>query len=312
MPRQFYYDSESDNGDDLFSDSDKSEENVESKARSTPKTTNRDDVKREYNKYKNLGKEKASRESKQNKHQNPYSSSSSSSPNPSSSTLYMEVHNYFKDSFKSTSSKGDSDAFKYLLRKAPVSVVLDHLHFLFYVNRDNSTNTRILLAYNDKFNVVSRYFLKAMKTEGRASSAMMSMEDLSKKISRKTPLATIDNLLHFTPEFILLKTIQAGDMKSYDQIVSEWELEEGFKRSCDLIAAFFGVRSFFSDSSRYIYRQALIISCICGGSVETLSKVVKDTDTKWLSDFTMRKTREMCTPPDAMLFFLQDSYGLNL
>lgn len=223
---------------------------------------------------------------------------------------YLEVNRHFEAAFEASSH--DPDAFKYLLKKAPVPVVLHHLHFLFYVNRDNSTNTRILLAYNDKFNIVSRYFLKAMKTEGRGSSAMKSLEDVSGGISRKMKLKTIDNLLHFTPEFILFKTIQAGNMESHDQIVSDWELVDGFRRSCDLIAAFFGVRVFFSDASRYINRQALVIACISGGSVDTLSKIIKDTDTKWLSDFTMRKTREMCTPPRVMLDFLEEMYDLKM
>ena len=223
---------------------------------------------------------------------------------------YLEVIRRFEEAIES--SAHDPEAFKYLLRKAPVAVVLDHLHSLFFVNRKNSTNTEILSVYNDKFNVVSRYFLKAMKTVGRGSSAMRSLEAVSDQISRKKNLKSIDNLLHFTPEFILLKTIQAGNLESYDQIVSEWELVDGFRRSCDVIAAFYGVRVFFSDASRYIDRQALIISCICGGSVDTLSKIVKDTDTKWLSDYTMRKTRERCTPPRVMLDFLQDSYGLTM
>lgn len=331
--------------DDMFSDSDDSSEtktrrsnpykvNAESKADITRES--RADIRREYKEYENYKvskddekREKIRREYKKLKKllslEGPRSpkSTSTTTPRATSTTTPRskprstrrcsdEVVRHFREAFKATSTQGDSDAFKYLLRKAPVPVVLHHLHFLFYVNRDNSTNTRILNSYNDKFNVVSRYFLKAMKAELRAASAMKSIDEVSRRISRKTPLVQIDNLLHFTPEFILLKTIQAGDMKSHDQIVSEWELVDGFKPCRDLIAAFFGVRPFFSDTSRYTNRQAVIISCICGGSVETLSKIVKDTDTKWLTDFTMRKTREMCTPPDVMLKFLEDSYGLKM
>lgn len=299
----------------------RSESNVDTRRESNT------DIRREYKKYKKnrrpVDKEKIRREYNKYKDQLLSLEKGSSPPRspprsqPTStrkSTPYSEVVRHFKEAFKATSCETceDSDAFKYLLRKAPVAVVLHHLHFLFYVNRDSSTNTRILSSYNDKFNVVSRYFLKAMKTESRAASAMKSVDDVSKRILRKTPLVQIDNLLHFTPEFILLKTIQAGDMESHDQIVSEWELVDGFKPCRDLIAAFFGVKTFFSDTSRYTNRQAVIISCICGGSVETLLKIVKDTDTKWLTDFTMRKTREMCTPPDVMLKFLQDSYGLKM
>ena len=334
--------------DDMFSDSDDSSKtkagrsnpykvNVESKADITDES--RADIRREYKNYKaskdDEKREKIRREYKKLKKlldstprstPTPRATSTSTPRSPRSTSTSNqrarstrrstpcsdEVVRHFQEAFKATSTQGDSDAFKYLLRKAPVPVVLHHLHFLFYVNRDNSTNTRILNSYNDRFNVVSRYFLKAMKTESRAASAMKSIDEVSRRISRKTPLVQIENLLRFTPEFILLKTIQAGDMKSHDQIVSEWELVDGFRPCRDLIAAFFGVRTFFSDTSRYTNRQAVIISCICGGSVETLSKIVKDTDTKWLTDFTMRKTREMCTPPDVMLKFLQDSFGLKM
>lgn len=270
----------------------------------------KDKIRREYQKFKKLLSLETSPMSPTRS--TTRSMTRSKTRSTTKSAPHSEVVRHFREAFKETSCEGDSDAFKYLLRKAPVPVVLHQLHDLFYVNRDNSANTRILSSYNDKFNVVSRYFLKALKTESRATSAMKSKDDVSRKISKKTPLVRIHNLLHFTPEFILLKTIQAGDVESHDQIVSEWELVDGFRPCRDLIAAFFGVRSFFSDASRYTNRQALVISCICGGSVETLSKIIKDTDTKWLSDFTMRKTREMCTPPGVMLKFLQDSYGLTM
>lgn len=231
---------------------------------------------------------------------------------PRKSSAYLAVNKHFHQAFKDTSSEGDAEAFKYLLKKTPVAVVLHHMHFLFHINRDNANNMRLLVVYNAKYNIVSRYFLKAMKSEERASSAIQSLGEVLKQISKKTPLKNIDNLLHFTPEFILMATIQAGDMASYDKIVSEWEVVDAFKSSCDLIAAFFGVRNFFADPSRFVGRQSLIISCICGGSVDTLSRIVKSTDTKWLSDYTMRKTREMSTPPQAMLDHLANTYGLKM
>ena len=299
MPRRTKYETDlfSENSD-LFSDSDC--EPVDSKSNKT-----KDDMRREYMEHKQLKEPKEPKERKQRKQRK-------EATTPRTKSAYLAVNKHFQNAFKTTSATGDSDAFKYLLKKTPVPAVLHQLHFLFDINRGNNANTRLLVAYNDKFNIVSRYFLKAMLKDDRASLAMSSMAEVTKKILKKTSLNEIDNLLHFTPEFILMTTIQSGDMKSYDKIVSEWEVMDGFKRSCDLIAAFFGVRNFFSDSSRFVSRQALMISCICGGSIETLTKIVKNTDTKWLSDFTMRKSREMCTPPEAMLGFLEETYGLKM
>lgn len=305
MPRRTKYETDlfSDNSD-LFSDSDCDVE-LESSSKSSRSSKSKKEHKEPKEHMEHMEETNPKRRNKKKE-------AKETCRTPRTKSAYLAVNKHFQNAFKTTSATGDSDAFKYLLKKTPVPAVLHHLHFLFDINRGNSSNTRLLVAYNDKFNIVSRYFLKAMKADDRASSAMSSLADVSKKISKKTSLNEIDNLLHFTPEFILMTTIQAGDMKNYDKIVSEWELMDGFKGSCDLIAAFFGVRKFFSDSSRFVSRQALVISCICGGSVETLEKIVKNTDTKWLSDFTMRKSREMCTPPEAMLGFLEETYGLKI
>lgn len=213
--------------------------------------------------------------------------------------------------FKKTSESMDPDSFKHLLRKTPTAVVLHHLHTLFHINRESEVNTSILVAFNTKFNVVSRYFLKALRN-GRGSAAMESLNSVSRKLAKKTPLREIEDRHHFTPEFILMSTIQAGNMELHDKLVSEWDLVAGFKQSRDLVAAFFGIKSFFSDPSRYEDRQSLVISCICGGDVDTLTHFVKLTDDKWLSDYTMRKTREMCIPADAMLDYLEDKFGLKM
>ncbi len=320
--------------DDLFSDSDEDlvsprqedqEDHTKSKKDSVAKSVakSRSDVRREYIEYKR--REKKQRENVRTTGTTARTTGSTrttgttgttrttrTTRTPRGKAAYLAVNKYFEKAFKDTSASGDSEAFKYLLKKTPVPVVLHHMHFLFDTNRDNANNVRLLVAYNDRYNIVSRYFLKAMKSKDRAALAVQSLAEVSKKLFKKTALKDIDNLHHFTPEFILMTTIQAGDMDSYDKIVSEWEIMDAFKRSCDLIAAFFGVKNFFADTSRFVDRQALFISCICGGSVDTLSKIVKSTDTKWLSDFTMRKTREMSTPPQGMLEHLAENYGLKM
>ena len=224
----------------------------------------------------------------------------------------ISVSKQFANGYKKTSENGNPEEFKYLLKKSPVAVLLHYLHYLFYINRSNLQNTRILMVLNDRYNVVSRYFLKALKSDTRSETAMKSLSKVSNMVSSKVNFKQIDDINHFTPEFLAMVTIQSGDLKSYDKIVSEWELSSSFKRSCDLIAAFFGIKSFFSDESRYENRQNLVISCICGGSVNTLSKIIRVTDSKWLSDFTLRKTREICIPHVGMLEYLGEKYNLEI
>lgn len=222
------------------------------------------------------------------------------------------VSKHFADNYRRTSERGDLDSFKHLLKKSPIPVLLHYMHYLFYANRCNDENTKILMAFNGKYNIVSRYFLKALSSESRTKTSMESYEKVSKMLSRRIPLEDIGEIHHFTPEFICMEFIQAGNLVSFDKLFSEWELTDGFKLSCDLIAAFFGIKSFFSDESRYVCRQSLFISCICGGNVSTLSKIVKMTNSKWLNDYTMRKTREICIPPTEMLNHLESKYKLTM
>lgn len=223
----------------------------------------------------------------------------------------ISVSKHFADMYKKTSRNADPVEFKYLLKRSPIPVLLHYLHYLFYINTENLQNTKTLMGLNDKYNIVSRYFLKAMRSKTRKEDAMSSLRGVSKMLSdKKYGLKDIDDIIYFTPEFITMVTIQSGDLKIYERMVSEWDLFPGFKRSCDLIAAFFGVKTFFSDKTMYENRQNLIISCICGGSVKTLSKIVRMTDKTWLSDYTMRKTREICKPPRGMLEYLEEEYNL--
>lgn len=300
--------------DDVFSTKSGSEDN-DSNANiysRKPSQSDRRDMRQEYLEYKNKGRSKSKRRSigpSVGPSKTPRSDSSRAEPSRDKSKV-TETKKHFELALRKTSARGDRDAFKYVLKKTPVPVVLHYMHLLFYLNRQNDDNVRILTTYNDKFNIVSRYFIKAMQSESRAERAMSSVKTASKELLKRTPVKDVSDINHFTPEFILMKMIEAGNIVSFDQVLSEWEVHDGFKSSCDLVAAFFGIRKFFSDPTRFKLRQNLVISCICGGSVETLVKIV-GSDTMYLSDFTMRKTREMCTPSRKMLEYLRVTYGLT-
>jgi len=225
------------------------------------------------------------------------------------SCVKMSIH--FISIIRNTIEKEDVYALRDTLKKTPIAVVLHYLHYLFHLVRGKKDFTEVMVEYNKKYNIVSRYFLKSLRSEERTVEVMDSLQRVTTEITSKTPLDEIDGLLRFTPEMICMCTIQSGNMASHDKITSEWELARGFVKVSDLIAAFFGVKKYFSDPTRYSDRRDLIISCICGGSVKTLARVVRKTKTEFLTDYTLRKTRAICIPNDEMVKFLKEKYELS-
>ena len=197
------------------------------------------------------------------------------------------------------------------LRKTPLGVVLHYLHFLMYTVRDDEDLFDIMLSYNKKYNIVSRYFLKALRKEDKLKGAMDMLVEVTSEITNKTSLDEIKSLVYFTQEFIAMVTIQSGNMQIYDKITSEWELNERFEKNTDLIASFFGIKRFFSDPTRYNDRRELLISAICGGSVKTLSKIMRKTKSEFLTEYTLRKVRAVCIPNEEMIAYLLSKYDLR-
>jgi len=223
----------------------------------------------------------------------------------------VKMSAHFIKILQKTISDGDEDVFMDTLKKTPFAVNIHYLHFLFYISRDNKDITKILIDYNNKYNIVSKYFLKAIRSENNTKNAMEMLVDVTNEIIEKTPLDEIKNIRYFSPEFIVMVTIESGNIPVYERIVEEWELSEDFENSMDLIAAFFGIKKFFSDPEKYTDRRDLIISAICGGSTKLVSRIMRKTDSKYMTEYTLRKVRAMCIPNSEMLEFLERRYGLE-
>jgi len=83
------------------------------------------------------------------------------------------------------------------------------------------------------------------------------------------------------------------------------------QENLDLIAAFFGIKKFFSDSSKYTDRRELLISAICGGSIKLVARIMRKTDSKYMTEYTLRKVRAVCIPNKEMTDFIERRYGLQ-
>ena len=225
------------------------------------------------------------------------------------SCVAMSIH--FISVIKKTIEEEDADALKETLKKTPLAVVLHYLHYLFHLVNHDEDMFEIVKYYNDRYNIVSKYFLKALQNPDKTPRVMKSLVRVSDSLKNKVELDEIDDLLHFTPEFIVMVTIQSGNMVSHDKIIDEWELSPRFMKVRDLIAAFFGIKKYFSNPERFVERRDLIISAICGGSVKTISKIVRKTSNKYLTEYTLRKTRAICIPNLATVEYLQEKHGLE-
>ena len=223
----------------------------------------------------------------------------------------VKMSTHFIEILQNTIHDGDEDVFFDTLKKTPLAVNLHYMHFLFYTARENKEITRILLKYNAKYNIVSKYFLKAIRKEKTTEDAMSMLVDVTTEISERVPLDEIKNIRYFNPEFIVMVTIESGNMPVYKRIVEEWELHDEFEQNLDLIASFFGIKKFFSDPSNYNDRRELLVSSICGGSTKLVARIMRKTDSKYMTEYTLRKVRAICIPNKEMIEFLDRRYGLK-
>ena len=264
------------------------------------------EVKKREKKERKEKKEKKTTEKKSKKYETQTDVESDGQDN---ACVKMSTH--FIDVLQKTIRDGDEDVFMDTLKKTPLAVNLHYLHFLFYAAREDKEITSILLKYNKKYNVVSKYFLKSLRKEESTKNAMDMLVEVTSSIINKVPLDEIKNIRYFNPEFIVMVTIESGNIQVYEHIVEEWELQEDFEENLDLIAAFFGIKKFFSDSSKYTDRRELLISAICGGSIKLLARIMRKTDSKYMTEYTLRKVRAVCIPNKEMTDFIERRYGLQ-
>lgn len=267
-------------------------------------------LEREERKQKKLKSKSKSRPDQDEKKKPSYNAETDVESNgEDDSCVAMSIH--FVSVIKKTIEEEDADALKETLKKTPIAVVLHYLHYIFHIVNHDPDMVEIVKHYNDRYNIVSRYFLKALKDPEKTKRVMKSLVKVSDALKNRVDLDEIDDLLHFTPEFIVMVTIQSGNLESHDKIIEEWELSERFMRVRDLIAAFFGIKRYFSNPDRAVERRDLIVSAIAGGSIKTLSKIVRKTSDQYLTEYTLRKVRAICIPNLTMMEYLQKKHGLE-
>ena len=198
------------------------------------------------------------------------------------------------------------------LSKTPLPVLLHYIHYLFYILRNKPDMTKVIAKYNYKYNIVSKYFTKAIKSEDKAVKAMKMLINVTEEMIKDDPPSHITNLKKFTPEFQMMVYIQNGYIDRMDSVFSEWEVSDNFIDSIPQIAAFFGIDKYFSSKDDIPERRDIFVSAICGGSIKTLSKIVEKTSTRYLTDYTLMKSRSVVFPGMEMLKHLLDKYELEL
>ena len=292
---------------DVKEEENKNNSESETEVVKEPRKKHKSSKKKKHRKEKKVVKEEPKDELKEEPKK--YPETDVESDGEDNACVKMSMH--FVSTLQKTIRDEDVHALRDTLKKTPIAVVLHYLHYLFHLVRGMPEFHKVMLEYNKKYNVVSRYFLKALRSEERTEDVMNSLTRVTTDITNRVNLNEIDGLLRLTPEFITMVTIQSGNLVSHDKIMSEWELSPGFMKVRDLIAAFFGIKRYFSDPSRYSDRRDLIISCICGGSVKTLSRVMRKTKSEYLTDYTVRKTRAICIPNTEMVKYLHEKYELT-
>ena len=102
----------------------------------------------------------------------------------------VKMSTHFIEILQKTIHDGDEEVFFDTLRKTPLAVNLHYMHFLFYTARENKEITKLLLKYNEKYNIVSKYFLKAIRKEKTTEDAMSMLVDVTTEISESCLLYT--------------------------------------------------------------------------------------------------------------------------
>lgn len=119
-------------------------------------------------------------------------------------------------------------------------------------------------------------------------------EEVAEKIQNNTPLKQIDNISSYTPEFIIMKTIQAGDLVACNMMLKKWDVAPMLAGSKHLIAAFYGWEDFFSKNEKFTNTQDLVVHALAGGYKRTLRLVCGGSGSKWILAETLQKAGLVC------------------
>lgn len=210
--------------------------------------------------------------------------------------------------------------FQRILSRTPIPIALVYLHQIAQkaIATGNREIYKVVIDTNKKYNIVSDLYIDAM-SKGDRKSISNAMDYLGKTVNafRTGAHFNIDELLKFfTPEFIAMNLIQAGNIEAYDKVMTEFKNEEirisrGFHVAKPLLAAYFGVPGFFSNQKRYTFNRDIVVLSICGGSVETLDYVIKKTKMGKISHDIVLEARSCQPIPAHMMKHLVEKYNVS-
>lgn len=223
---------------------------------------------------------------------------------PAQSTPSVSPGQYIFGVISNVIDSGDKKSFKGILTRTPLPVVLHYLHHIAHraISTGNKEMEKVILSMNKKYNIVSDVYIDAFR-KGDSRMINMVMDYFSKTVEafKNTRDINADDLLkHFTPEFISMNIIQSGNIELYDSVMSGFKRDDlvitrGYHSAKPLIAAYFGIKKFFSNQKRYTFNREIFVLAICGGDTETLDYIVKKTKGKTVTDDIALEARS-CHP----------------
>lgn len=200
----------------------------------------------------------------------------------------------YRDKIKRFVRRDNMFGFVKILTESPLVTVLENLHYLFVAASNNDEMLDKLNSINRDFNIVSRKFVKAVQTLEDSRHKYHESEEVAEKIQNNTPLKHIENISSYTPEFIIMKTIQAGDLVACNMMLKKWDVAPMFAGSKHLIAAFYGWEDFFSNTEKFTKTQDLVVHALAGGYKGTLRLVCGGSGSKWILAETLQKAGLVC------------------
>ncbi|CAM9155802.1 unnamed protein product [Ectocarpus sp. 8 AP-2014] len=185
--------------------------------------------------------------------------------------------------------KDNMFGFRKILTESPLATVLENMHYLFVSAANNDEMMRELKSVNREFNIVSRKFIRAILQTDDCRYKYIQSEEVAEKIQNNTPLKRIKGINEFTPEFIIMKTVQTGDVATTNLMLQKWEVAPMFAASRHLIAAFYGWDDFLAKSQKVTKTQDLVVHALAGGYKKTLNLVCSGSGAKWVLPDTLQQ-----------------------
>lgn len=176
-----------------------------------------------------------------------------------------------------------------VLTESPLATVLENMHYLFVASSHNDDMLSELTRVNKDFNIVSKKFIKAVRESEDCRHKYTESEAVAESIANNTPLKQIPSISEYTPEFIVMKTIQSGDLVTCNLMLKKWDIAPMFAASKVLVAAFYGWEDFFGNTERFTKSQDLVVHALCGGYKRVLSLVCRGSGSKWVLPETLQK-----------------------